>query len=100
MLADQNIVIEKWDALEERITRLVDTAKSLKEKNSHLLNELNQQTLELQAKAELLDQLQQQNQQFAQVKDEHDRFLQEREEVCRRLEGMLSELEQVHIETA
>ncbi len=99
-MSAQDVTMDKWSILEERITRLVDSFKRLKAGNTQLQNELKRQNEELDSKIALVNQLQEQNRQLQQVNEEHHRHQEEREEICRRLEMMLSELEQVQLETA
>lgn len=92
--------MDKWNILEERITRLIGNVKRLKAENTQLQDELKKRDEELDSKVALVNQLQEQNQQSQQAQGELHRLEQERNEVCRRLERMLNELEQVQLETA
>ena len=99
-MSAQDVTMDKWRILEERITQLVDNVKRLKAENIRLRDELKIRDEELDSKIVLVDQLQEQNRQLQQAGEDHHRIRQEREEICCRLEMMLSELEQVQLETA
>jgi chromosome segregation ATPase len=94
------MAMDKWNVLEERITQLVDNVKQLRADNTRLQDELQRVEQELGSKGELITQLEQQNEKLRQLEGEHRAFQQERGEISDRLEKMLSELEQIQLESA
>ena len=77
--------LDKLGTLEERIGRTLDTLKRLREENSQLNNDI----------AQLRGQCLQQAEQLNTIKQENQRYLQEKDEVVNRLEKMLADLEQL-----
>lgn len=88
------MTIEKLSALEERITRLVDTVKQAKQDHIQLSGQIDHLQQELASQEQRVQELSGENERLKQVEADHQRYLEERQELHQRLERMLAVLQQ------
>ncbi len=92
-----DMTMEKWNTLEERVTRLVGAIQGLKNENHNLKDQLNQLEQDLHSKVELINQLQsQQDEKQMQL----ETFQQERDGIHQRIEKMLTGIEEIKLDEA
>jgi len=83
--------------LEEKITKLVNTIKTLKEDRDRISLEVDRLRKEMQQKDHVIDGLNQEKVEFLKVEEEYKRLQGERSQVQDRLENMLKGLEEIEI---
>jgi chromosome segregation ATPase len=83
--------------LEEKITKLVNTIKTLKEDRDRISLEVDRLRKEMQQKDHVIEGLNQEKVEFLKVEEEYKRLQGERSQVQDRLENMLKGLEEIEI---
>ena len=83
--------------LEQKLTKLVDTVKVLKEDRNRISLEVDKLRQETQQKDHVIETLNQEKVDFLKIEEEYKRLQGERSQVQDRLENMLKGLEEIEV---
>ncbi len=89
--------LEKLGLLEQRVTQMIELVKNLQARKSSLEGQVTELTNQVQVMAQDLGNSQQELNSFTQLKEENQRFQEERGQVYAKLEAMLSGLDGIGI---
>ncbi len=88
---------DNLECLEEKVAKLVDTVKVIREDRDRLSSELDRLRQETKKKDHLIEGLDQEKVDFLKMEEEFKRLQGERSQVQDRLESMLKGLEEVEV---
>ncbi len=96
-MSKSSVPFDNLQHLEQKLTKLVDTVKVLKEDRDRISLEVDRLRQETQQKEHVIEALNQEKVDFLKIEEEYKRLQGERSQVQDRLENMLKGLEEIEV---
>ena len=96
-MSKNSVPFDNLQHLEQKLTKLVDTVKVLKEDRDRISLEVDRLHQETQQKDHVIEALNQEKVDFLKIEEEYKRLQGERSQVQDRLENMLKGLEEIEV---